>query len=71
MKNKAYFINQLCKLRNLDPEGEEAKELEELKIVDILIEIKMEKESRKEVDEDEDEDEDEELTFSRRAGCRN
>lgn len=67
MKNKAYFINQLCKLRNLDPEGEEAKELEELKIVDILIEIKMEKESRKEVDEDEDE----ELTFSRRAGCRN
>jgi hypothetical protein len=73
MKNKAYFIKQLCKLRNLDPEGEEAGELEDMKIVDILIEIKREKESRGEkVDSDGDGDGDGDvLTFSRRAGCKN
>ena len=40
MKSKQYFIQQLCKLRELDPEGEEAKMMEEMKVVDLLIAIK-------------------------------
>lgn len=65
MKNKAYFIKQLCKLKKIDPESEEAKELTEMKIVDILIEIKKEKELEN-VDLDY-----EVLSFSKRAGCVN
>ena len=65
MKNKAYFIKQLCKLKKIDPESEEAKELTEMKIVDILVEIKKEKELENvELDY-------EVLTFSKRAGCVN
>lgn len=70
MKNKAYFIKQLCKLRKIDPESEEAKELTEMKIVDILIEIKKEKES-KNIENVDLEDDYEILTFSKRAGCVN
>ena len=70
MKNKAYFIKQLCKLRKIDPESEEAKELTEMKIVDILIEIKKEKES-KNIEKVDLEDDYEILTFSKRAGCVN
>jgi 2-C-methyl-D-erythritol 4-phosphate cytidylyltransferase len=40
MKSKKYFIQQLCKLRDLDPDGEEAKTMEEMKVVDLLIAIK-------------------------------
>jgi len=73
MKNKAYFIKQLCKLRKIDPESEEAEKLTEMKIVDILIEIKKEKESKNigNVDLDLDLDDYEVLTFSKRAGCVN
>ena len=67
MKNKAYFIKQLCKLRKIDPESEEAKKLTEMKIVDILIEIKKEKE----LENVDLEDDYEVLTFSKRAGCVN
>lgn len=67
MKNKAYFIKQLCKLKKIDPESEEAKELTEMKIVDILIEIKKEKE----LENVDLEDDYEVLTFSKRAGCVN
>ena len=70
MKNKAYFIKQLCKLKKIDPESEEAKELTEMKIVDILIEIKKEKES-KNIEKVDLEDDYEILTFSKRAGCVN
>lgn len=68
MKNKAYFIRKLCKLRNIDPESEEAEQLEKRKIVDILIDIKNENEKLEIKDSEEEE---EELTFSKRAGCRN
>ena len=72
MKNKAYFIKQLCKLRKIDPESDEAKKLTEMKIVDILIEIKKEKESKNIEKVDLDlEDDYEVLTFSKRAGCVN
>lgn len=70
MKNKAYFIKQLCKLRKIDPESEEAKKLTEMKIVDILIEIKKEKES-KNIENVDLEDDYEVLSFSKRAGCVN
>ena len=42
MKNKTYFVKQLCELRNLDPESPEAQELYNLKIVELLIAIKQE-----------------------------
>lgn len=67
MKNKSYFIKQLCKLKKIDPESEEAKELTEMKIVDILVEIKKEKE----LENVDLEDDYEVLTFSKRAGCVN
>ena len=40
MKNKAHFVKQLCGLKGLDPESEEAKDLYALKILDLLMEIK-------------------------------
>ena len=42
MKNKTYFVKQLCELRNLDPESPEAQELYNLKIIELLIAIKQE-----------------------------
>ena len=41
MKNKTYFVKQLCELRNLDIESPEAQELYNLKIVELLIAIKQ------------------------------
>ena len=76
MKSKQYFIQQLCKLRELDPEGEEAKLMEEMKVVDLLIAIKeaspdksvkvvsTSKSKKQVVVVEHDED------FSSRAGCR-
>lgn len=70
MKNKTYFIKQLCSLRNLDPEGEEAKEMQDMKVVDLLIAIKeaTPKNQRSEIEEEVEEDDDE--SFANRAGCR-
>ena len=42
MKNKTYFVKQLCELRNLDIESPEAQELYNFKIVELLIAIKQE-----------------------------
>ena len=79
MKSKQYFIKQLCKLRDLDPEGEEAKMMEEeMKVVDLLIAIKdaspdksvkivpVSKNTKAKVADDDDNAGD----FSSRAGCR-
>lgn len=76
MKSKQYFIKQLCKLRELDPEGDEAKLMEEMKVVDLLIAIKEASpdksvkvvpiEKKKVQDQDVGDSED----FSSRAGCR-
>ena len=75
-KNKAYLVNQLCALRRLDPESDEAKELYSLKIIDLLTEIKKNKGPepepvQKKVEEDrEDPEEDEEDdSLARRLGC--
>ena len=67
MKNKTYFIKQLCSLRNLDPEGEEAKEMQDMKVVDLLIAIKeaTPKNQRSEIEEEDDDE-----SFANRAGCR-
>jgi hypothetical protein len=43
MKNKVFFVKQLCELKKLDLESPEAKELYNLKIVDLLIAIKQAK----------------------------
>ena len=40
MKNKAHFVKQLCILKELDPESEEAKDLYSLKVLELLMEIK-------------------------------
>lgn len=75
MKSKAHFINELCKLKNINPECEEAKSFESLKIVELLVEInkfkpppKKEKEDAVVTDAD-DEDEDG-GGVSNHAGCR-
>jgi len=72
MKSKQYFIRQLCKLRDLDPEGEEAKIMEDMKVVDLLIAIKdaspdksVTSSKTNKVYDDEDSGD-----FSARAGCR-
>ena len=39
MKSKAHFINELCKLKNINPACDEAKSFENLKIVELLVEI--------------------------------
>ena len=73
MKNKAHFISELCKLKNWDPTSEKAKELENMKIVDLLMAIREATPVKKEVEnenENEDEKEAEDESFSRRAGCR-
>ena len=73
MKSKQYFIQQLCKLRELDSEGQEAKMMEEMKVVDLLIAIKeaspdksvkVVPTSKSKPNHDDDDD------FSSRAGCR-
>jgi hypothetical protein len=77
MKNKAHFINELCKLKNWDSSSDNAKELENMKIVDLLIAIKVatpvKKEEVTETAEDEaaaESEAEEDESFSRRAGCR-
>ena len=42
MQSKKFFVEKICKLRDISPESDEAKELYNLKIVDLLIIIKKE-----------------------------
>ena len=54
-RNKTHLVNQLCKLRKLDPGSEAAKELYSLKVLDLMICIRAERETEtSESDEDED-----------------
>jgi hypothetical protein len=68
MKNKQYFIKQLCKLRNLDPDSEEAKSMEDMKVVELLIAIKEASQDKSVPGKTEHVVEDDD--FSSRAGCR-
>jgi hypothetical protein len=68
MKNKVYFVKRLCELRGLDPESDEAKAYYELKVVDLLIEIKKSTPVTETEPQDEDE-EDEFPSLARRLGC--
>jgi hypothetical protein len=70
MKNKAYFVKRLCELKGLDPESEEAKEYYEMKVVDLLIEIKKSKpDAAPEPEPQEDEEEEEFQSLAQRLGC--
>ena len=74
MKNKAYFVNSLCKLKGIDPESEEAKGYYALKVVDLLIEIKKnrrdpEPEPEPEPVPEPQEEEEEFPSLARRLGC--
>ena len=73
MKSKAHFINELCKLKNINPACEEAQSFENLKIVELLVEInnlnKKQPSKEKEAVNTDDEDEDE-PNVSQHAGCR-
>ncbi len=42
MQSKKFFVEKICSLRGISPESDEAKELYNLKIVDLLIAIKRE-----------------------------
>ena len=47
MKNKAYFINRLAQLKGVKMDSEEVKGWADMKIVDLLIEIREEREKKK------------------------
>jgi hypothetical protein len=54
-RNKAHLVNQLCKLKNMDPGSEAAKEFYSLKVLDLMICIQKERaQQKKEEEEDED-----------------
>jgi hypothetical protein len=40
MKSKAYMVNKLCELRGISYESEEAQKLYDMKVLDLLVEIK-------------------------------
>ena len=71
MKNKAYFVKRLCELRGVDPKSDEAKAYYDLKVVEILLEIKKISSPEPVPQEvhDEDDDEDEFPSLARRLGC--
>ena len=64
MKNKKYFIMQLCNLLKIDIDSEEAKKFSDMMVVDLLIEIKYAKNAI------EDDDNDDDTTIGNIAGCR-
>ena len=66
MKNKKYFIMQLCNLLKIDIDSEEAKKFSDMMVVDLLIEIKY----AKNVIEDDNNDDDDDTTIGNIAGCR-
>ena len=74
MKSKAHFINELCKLKNINPECDEAKSFESLKIVELLVEMNKfkppPKKKKEEDTDDDDDDDDDEGGASNYAGCR-
>ncbi len=66
MKNKKYFIMQLCNLLKIDIDSEEAKKFSDMMVVDLLIEIKYAKNAI----EDDNNDDDDDTTIGNIAGCR-
>jgi hypothetical protein len=40
MKSKAYMVNRLCELKGIPSESEEAQKLYDMKVLDLLSEIK-------------------------------
>ncbi|NBS67825.1 hypothetical protein EBT31_02785 [bacterium] len=57
MKNKAYFINRLAQLKGLDPSSPEVQAWNDMKIVDLLVQIREEREKKRmPVDSDSDDD---------------
>jgi hypothetical protein len=65
MKNKAYFINRLAQLKGVKMDSEEVKGWADMKIVDLLIEIREEREKKKQ-DPESDSDSDD-ISIMRRV----
>jgi len=69
MKNKVHFVNRLCELKGISPESEEGQKFYELKIIDLLIEIKNNTPISIKTETDTEEEEDDSLAS--RLGCYN
>lgn len=63
-KNKAYNIMTLCKLRGIDPESDEAKDMENWSVLQLLNAIQEVRTSKTEEPEDEFDP-----SLTRRIGC--
>ena len=77
MKSKAHFINELCRLKNINPACDEAQSFQNLKIVELLVEINKINIERKVLaaeariaDDDNDNDNDNDNDVSRYAGSQ-
>jgi hypothetical protein len=70
--SKAFNIMTLCKLRGIDPDSEEAMNMNDMSVLDLLNAIKAERDAKKEQKEiqPEPEEEEEDYSLSRRAGCQ-
>lgn len=69
-KSKSHFVKQICTLKNLDPESDEAKELLNKPVVELLTIIKECKAEPEVEPESESDSESEDESFSRRCGSR-
>lgn len=63
-RSKAHLVNQLCRIRDWDPESEQAQALYTLKILDLMICI------RKEREQESDNEEEDFLLIQRVGGSR-
>lgn len=70
MKSKVHFVKKLCLLKDIDINSEEAQELYNLKIVQLLTEIKkFSPEEESSPSPLEEEDDDEPKSLAERLGC--
>ena len=65
-KNKALNVDTLCKLRNIDPNSEEAQEYYTWSVLQLLNAIKEERDNKKAAPEPEPEPD---TSLSRMVGC--
>lgn len=73
-KSKSHFVKQICTLKNIDPESDEAKELLMKPVVELLTlikECKVEPEVQPDTESERESDSDsEDESFSNRCGSR-
>ncbi len=74
--SKAFNIMTLCKLRGIDTDSDEAKDMNSMSVLDLLNAIKAERDIKREHKEiqsapEPDSDEEEfDISLSRRVGCQ-